>query len=85
MLNEAVVLLDDILHGWLHPVSTAPDTYVLRAEDLFEVAYLWGSLEASYRGAASVSFVLGKTEYRPSSLPVEQSPADLPRRRHQCP
>ena len=69
MLNEAVVLLDDILHGWLHPVSTAPNTYVLRAEGLLEVASLCGSLEVSCSGAASVSFVLAETEYRSYNIP----------------
>ena len=69
MLNEAVVLLDDILHGWMHPVSTGPDTYVLRAEDLLEVASLCGSLEASCSGVASVSFVLAETERRSYNIP----------------
>ncbi len=69
MLDEAVVLLDDILHGWLHPVSTVPDTYVLRAEDLLEVASLCGSLEATCSGAASVSFVLAGTEHRSYNIP----------------
>lgn len=69
MLTEAVVLLDDILHGWLHPISTAPDTYVLRAEDLLEVASLCGSLEASCSGTASVSFVLAETESRLYNIP----------------
>jgi len=69
MLKEATVLLDDILHGWLHPVSMGPGTYALRAEDLLEVASLCGSLEASCSGAASVSFVLAGTEHRLYDIP----------------
>ncbi len=69
MLPEAIALLDDIMHGWMNPVSARLDTYMLRAEDLLEVASLCGSLEASCSSAATVAFVLAGTEHRPYSVP----------------